>query len=105
MVVIEVVLVVGGGWCWTMDKSQFIVNAQSWVEGSIVDVSMISSYYIVGGQGNNLHNSRLGMTVTTPIRNWCKDFLHCPPVTETCSCLSRPCQAGVGAILLLFEIE
>ena len=79
---------VGGGWCWTMDKSQFIVNAQSWVEGSIVDVSMISSYYIVGGQGNNLHNSRLGMTVTTPIRNWCKDFLHCPPVTETCSCLS-----------------
>ena len=26
----------GGGWQWTMDSSQFIVNVQSWVEGSIV---------------------------------------------------------------------
>ena len=33
-----------GGWWWTMDSSQFIVNVQSWVEGSIVHVSMISSY-------------------------------------------------------------
>ena len=35
-----------GGTQWTMDSSQFIVNVQSWVEGSIVHVSMISSYQL-----------------------------------------------------------
>ena len=47
-----------GGTQWTMDSSQFIVNVQSWVEGSIVHFCLNDFLILlVGGQRNNFHNS------------------------------------------------